>query len=62
MERSLAWLQHARRLVRDYERRPAHAEAMVNLAVITLMTRRLARGPFHPTAAPPRPAELVTAA
>ncbi|WP_372462106.1 hypothetical protein [Streptomyces endocoffeicus] len=55
-------MQHARRLVRDYERRPAHAEAMVNLAVITLMTRRLARGPFHPTAAPPRPAELVTAA
>ncbi|MEU7650307.1 IS5 family transposase [Streptomyces huasconensis] len=62
MERSLAWLQHARRLVRDYERRPAHAEAMVNLAVITLMTRRITRPDCHPTAAPPRPAAALQAA
>jgi hypothetical protein len=30
--------------VRDYERLPAHSEAHLNWAVVTLMTRRLARG------------------
>lgn len=52
---------HAQRLVGDYERLPAHAEAMLNTAVITL-TRRLARPRRYSSAAPPRPGELVQAA
>ncbi|WP_052862896.1 transposase [Streptomyces niger] len=62
VERSISWWMHARRLVRDYERNPAHAEAMVNTAVITLMSRRLARGTTYPTAAVPRPGNSVQAA
>ena len=42
-ERTLAWLMHARRLVRDYERLPQHSEAHLTWAAITLMTRRLTR-------------------
>jgi hypothetical protein len=34
---------NARRNVRDYERLPQHAEAHLNWAFITLMTRRLTR-------------------
>lgn len=45
VERSLAWLSHARRLVRDYERSPEHAEALLTWAAVTLMTRRLSRAP-----------------
>ncbi|MQS37698.1 transposase [Streptomyces katsurahamanus] len=52
-ERTLAWMMHARRLVRDYERLPQRAEAMVPLAAITLMTRRLTCVPVHPDAAAP---------
>ncbi|WP_052869767.1 IS5 family transposase [Streptomyces niger] len=62
VERSISWWMHARRLVRDYERLPAHAEAMLNTAVITLMTRRLTRPRCFPSAAAPRPAELIQAA
>jgi transposase len=43
VERSFGWLLRYRRLVRDYERRPAHHEAMVYWATVMLMTRRLAR-------------------
>nr|WP_079630516.1 transposase [Mycobacteroides abscessus] len=43
VERSLGWLSHARRLVRDYERLPEHSEALMTCAVVTLMTRRLTR-------------------
>jgi len=39
----LAWINKHRRCARDYETRPAHHEAMVHLAMITTMTRRLAR-------------------
>jgi hypothetical protein len=38
-----AWLMRYRRLVRCYERRPAHHEAMLLWATVHLMTRRLAR-------------------
>ncbi len=62
VERSLAWLLHARRNVRDYETRPEHSEAMLTLVAITLMTRRLTRPPVHPTSASPRPAAAVRAA
>ncbi|WP_061290979.1 IS5 family transposase [Herbidospora cretacea] len=44
VERSLAWLTAHRRLARDYERRPAIAEAMIRWAAISGMTRRLTRG------------------
>ena len=43
VERSFAWINKHRRCVRDYEARPDHHEAMVHLAMITTMTRRLAR-------------------
>lgn len=62
VERSLAWLSHARRNVRDYETRPEHSEAMLTLAAITLMTRRLTRQAIYPTSATPRPTTAVQAA
>jgi transposase len=43
VERSIDWIMNARRNCRDYERLPQHAEAHLNWAFITLMTRRLAR-------------------
>jgi transposase len=45
VERTLAWLTAHRRLARDYERLPEHAEAWVKWAMIGLMTRRLAPAP-----------------
>ncbi|MEU8960325.1 IS5 family transposase [Streptomyces sp. NPDC048491] len=62
VERSLAWLLHARRNARDYETLPQHSEAMLTLAAITLMTRRLTRQPVQPNAAAPRPTPAVQAA
>jgi transposase len=43
VERTFGWLMRWRRLVRDYERRPGHHEAMVYWATVFIMTRRLAR-------------------
>jgi transposase len=43
VERTFAWISKYRRCVRDYETLPAHHEAMVYLAMIMLMSRRLAR-------------------
>ena len=43
VERTFAWVTKYRRLNLDYERRIDHAEAMVKLAMIGLMLRRLAR-------------------
>lgn len=48
VERSFGWLLRHRRLVRDYERRPDHHEAMVHWATIMIMTRRLARRTTDP--------------
>jgi transposase len=45
VERTLAWIMRCRRLVRDYERLPAHSETMVTWAMIGIMTRRLAPTP-----------------
>jgi transposase len=42
-ERTFAWINRCRRTVRDYERLPAHHAAMVQWAMIIVMTRRLAR-------------------
>jgi transposase len=43
VERSRAWMMHARRHARDYERLIQHSETLITWAAITLMTRRLAR-------------------
>lgn len=48
VERSFGWLLRYRRLVRDYERRPEHHEAMVYWATVLLMTRRLSRRSSDP--------------
>ncbi|MGH4036069.1 IS5 family transposase [Actinomycetota bacterium Odt1-20B] len=40
-ERSIGWLMHCRRLARDYETHPHRSEAMIHLAMIDLMARRL---------------------
>jgi transposase len=45
VERTNAWISRRRRCARDYERLPAHHEAMVQLAAIIQMTRRLAKTP-----------------
>ena len=41
VERTFGWLMNHRRLARDYEALPARSEAMIHLAMINLMTRRL---------------------
>ncbi|GGZ01863.1 DDE transposase [Streptomyces poonensis] len=41
IERSIGWLMHHRRLARDYETHPHRSEAMIQLAMIDLMARRL---------------------
>jgi transposase len=48
VERTFGWLLRYRRLVRDYERRPEHQEAMVYWATVMIMTRRLARRSTDP--------------
>ncbi len=48
-ERTFGWLMRYHRLVRDYERRTDHHEAMVCWAVL-IMTKRLAR---YETGQPP---------
>ncbi|MFE9469449.1 IS5 family transposase [Streptomyces virginiae] len=41
VERTLGWLMNHRRLARDYEAKSHRSEAMIYLAMISLMTRRL---------------------
>ena len=43
VERTFAWISKYRRCVRDYETRPDHHEAMIYIAMIMTMSRRLAR-------------------
>jgi len=43
VERTFAWINKYRRCVRAYESRPDHHEAVIHVAMIGLMTRRLAR-------------------
>ncbi len=42
VERTFAWLTRNRRLARDYERLPETSEAFIYVAMIRLMTKRLA--------------------
>ncbi|MDR1888436.1 MAG: transposase, partial [Zoogloeaceae bacterium] len=41
VERTFAWLALSRRLNRDYEINPKHSEAMIQLAMIHLLLKRL---------------------
>jgi putative transposase len=41
IERTFGWLVRYRRLARDYERQTASSEAMIRVAMIHLMLRRL---------------------
>lgn len=43
VERTFAWLNHYRRLSKDYEGLEATSEAMIYIAMIRIMLRRLAR-------------------
>lgn len=43
VERTFAWFMRNRRLARDYERLPETSEAFIYIAMIRLMTRRLAK-------------------
>jgi len=43
VERTLAWIIRHRRCARDYERLPAHHEAMVRWSMIHITSRRLSR-------------------
>jgi hypothetical protein len=47
-ERTFGWLTRCRRLARDYERKTAHAEAMIKVAMIRLMAARLAGEDIEP--------------
>lgn len=48
VERTFAWLGRCRRLGRDHERKPEHAEAMIKIAMIRLMAARLAGEDLEP--------------
>jgi len=52
VERTFGWLLRHRRLVRDYERRSDHHEAMVLWATISIMTRQLTHQQAGQPAAP----------
>lgn len=41
VERTFAWLNHYRRLSKDYERKTSHSESMIELAMTQLLLRRL---------------------
>jgi putative transposase len=43
VERTIAWIDHNRKMSKDYERLCASGEALVYAAMIRLMTRRLFR-------------------
>jgi len=43
VERTFAWFGHYRRLVKDYERKTIHSEAVIRLSMINIMLKRLTR-------------------
>jgi len=45
VERTLRWMGRQRRLRKDYERQVQTSETLLQLAMIRLMVRRLARSP-----------------
>ncbi len=44
VERTFGWLRRDRRLAKDYERKVRTSEALIEVSMIRLMLRRLARG------------------
>lgn len=62
IERTWAWLLHARRNAHDYATLPQHAEAMLTIAALTLMTHRLTRPTAFPDASTPHLSNPVRAA
>ena len=48
VERTFGWLTRCRRFARDYERKTAHAEAMIDVAMIRLMAARFAGEDIEP--------------
>jgi hypothetical protein len=56
VERTFGWLMRHRRLARDYETQPHRSEAMIRLALIYLISRRLT----HESTSPGQNAEAVT--
>ncbi|MFE4723482.1 hypothetical protein ACFRLW_45425, partial [Streptomyces sp. NPDC056728] len=45
VERTFGWLMQHRRLARDYETHPHRSEAIIHVAMIGLMSRRLTGEP-----------------
>ena len=43
VERTIAWIDQNRRMIKDYERLPESGEAFIYVAMSRLMLRRLAR-------------------
>jgi putative transposase len=43
VERTIAWIDHNRRMSKDYVRLPESGEAFIYVAMSRLMARRLAR-------------------
>ena len=43
VERTVSWLGQCRRLSKDYEEMPESSEAMIQIAMIRILTKRLAR-------------------
>jgi transposase len=41
VERTFGWMNWRRRLAKDYEQNPSHSEAMVYVAMINVMVKRL---------------------
>lgn len=41
VERTFAWFNHYRRLARDFEKKTAHSEAMINLAMTQILLRKI---------------------
>nr|WP_246103375.1 transposase [Streptomyces piniterrae] len=52
VERTFGWLAHHRRLARDYATHPRRSEAVIHIAMIDLISRRLTHG-STPTGATP---------
>ncbi len=50
MERTFAWLGRYRRVSKDYEAVPQTSEALISVAMIHLMVRRLVRQRRQPQA------------
>src|SRR3954454_19905905 len=60
VERTIAWLMHHRRLVRDYETHPHNSASMITLAVIDNLTKRITGETTITWRDPPKPENSQT--